>query len=213
MLVDIRASVCSGKTGAGLGALAGGAAGVRAGGPLTLPPAMLSTPVRIVLREEQGLCRSGRSVAVAADVTIAPAGGAGGGGGDTGRNDVERLTVVDADASTGSAAPSEDSEQQQEQQQQQRRRRDSVERAMEWYSDGSSSDSGGDGEGGAGGGKQGKAGGGGGGSGGRTWGSRGGKRRISARRQRQDEMREADVAAARENDMEARIDRRSAVWW
>ncbi|CAN0221823.1 unnamed protein product, partial [Ectocarpus fasciculatus] len=82
-----------------------------------------------------------------------------------------------------------------------RLRRPSVEKAMEWYSDGSSSsdddDDEGEEEGGKGKGK-GKL------VGGRQS-ERGAERRTSARRQKQVEIREADVAAAREDDVEFRV--------
>lgn len=85
--------------------------------------------------------------------------------------------------------PLEREQQRQELLRRRRPRRPSVERAMEWYSDGSSSDDSGEDE-------EGKS------SGRKMNASRGGERRTSARRQRQDEMREANVAAARENDMQ-----------
>lgn len=85
--------------------------------------------------------------------------------------------------------PLEREQQQQELLRRRRPRRPSVEKAMEWYSDGSSSDDSGEDE-------EGKT------SGRKLNANRGGERRTSARRQRQDEMREANVAAARENDMQ-----------
>lgn len=83
-----------------------------------------------------------------------------------------------------------------------RRRRPAVLQAMEEFSDGSSTDDSEE-EDGGGGGKQGK----GKGKGGR-WGKykRGVERRTSGRLQKQDEMvREANVAAARENDMQVHL--------
>lgn len=114
----------------------------------------------------------------------------------------DKAVVIDAtlDGQDAGAASEADLKGREEQRQQQLRRlprRASVEKAMEWYSDGCSSDSE-DGD-------QGKSAGrgcGGAGGGGSRGNSRWGERRISVRRQRQDEMREADVAAARENDMQ-----------
>lgn len=89
-----------------------------------------------------------------------------------------------------------------------RQRRPSVERAIEEYSDGASSDSDREGEDKGGGGapsagedeeqrgRRGK---------GKGKGARNLTRRTSARRQRQDEMREANVAAERENDMQVLV--------
>ncbi|CAM9884029.1 unnamed protein product, partial [Ectocarpus sp. 12 AP-2014] len=153
------------------------------------PPLTLSTPVRIVLRLRD------EAQAAAAAGADAPAGSAsgleGGGGGD--RNGVD----------VTAAATGNDSHEHSEQEQYNRRRlrRPSVEKAMEWYSDGSSSsdddDDGGEEEGGKGKGK-GKL------NGGRQSELRA-ERRTSARRQKQVEIREADVAAAREDDVEFRV--------
>lgn len=103
--------------------------------------------------------------------------------------DLSGDVVQDAEGRAEIMDPLEREQQRQELLRRRRPRRPSVERAMEWYSDGSSSDDSGEDE-------EGKS------SRRKLNASRGGERRTSARRQRQDEMREANVAAARENDMQ-----------
>lgn len=157
----------------------------------------LSTPVRIILRQ------LGDSAAV---------GGSGHANtnGDTTTSQGSESTPAAAPAPSGDSRRDEsraDAVPQRPQPQQQplqavrrHRRRPSVERAMNYYSDGSSSSSEDDENNGC---QTARGKSGGRGAGGRKGsGWRGGERRKSARQQRQDEIREADVAAARENDMQ-----------
>lgn len=152
----------------------------------TLP--LLSTPVRITLR------RRNETAEDLVDLAFEAVSGGASSGGKSAAEGGGEITPVDAPA----IDPQKLAEQQRQQQLRRQKRRPSVERAMDWYSDGSSSDSGDDDEEDN---KKGGKRGGGGGRGGRKSGMRGGERRTSARRQKQDEIREADVAAARENNM------------
>ncbi|CAM9213321.1 unnamed protein product, partial [Ectocarpus sp. 13 AM-2016] len=164
------------------------------------PPLTLSTPMRIVLRLRDD---AQAAAAAGADAPGGSASGLGGGeggdaavGGGGGGGDRNGVDVTAAAAGNDSHEHSE-----QEQHNRRRLRRPSVEKAMEWYSDGSSSsdddDDGGEEEGGQGKGK------------GKLYGGRQSElraeRRTSARRQKQVEIREADVAAAREDDVEFRV--------
>ncbi|CAM9141767.1 unnamed protein product [Scytosiphon promiscuus] len=211
----------------GMGVADGGSGGAGASGivsktlavpPLELsPPPTLSTPVRIVLgrlHDAEDVVVPATTAATEGVLRAGPdataGGGGGGGGGGSGGGDenggvVMKGTVAALNAVDGADRRVEEQQEEQaqelrQQQHHRRLRRPSVERAMDWYSDGSSSsdeedDEGGDGDG------EGK----GKGKGKLDQSAEWAERRTSARRQKQEETREADVAAARQDDVEFRV--------
>lgn len=184
----------------------GASSAVAVSAPATQPqwslPMTLSTPVRIVLRGHDEAEAVEEPVAGATSLARPASSGGGGDGGDIIKVEAAAAAAGAGAVATGAATGGDAQrygEQQQQQQGYRRLRRPSVEKAMEVYSDGSSSsddeeeEDGGNASRGKGKGKlRGK--------GGRP--PESAERRTSARRQKQDEIREAHVAAAREDNIE-----------
>lgn len=189
----------SGGAGRDAGASSAEAASAEVAPPHLSPPMTLSTPVRIVLRGHDEAEAVERPVAGTAALAR-PA--SLGGGGDPMTVEAARPAAGAGATAAGRGSEEQRYGEQQQQQEHRRLRRPSVERAMELYSDGSSSS---DDEGEEGNERRGKGKGRKRGNGGRP--PESAERRTSARRQKQDEIREAHVAAAREDNIEVRTPR------